>query len=157
MEAYPSIPINGFRRLLSGKTASLTGSTAESAALATISLPPPGKNGGIRLTLIVKCSGVAGTKTVRAKFDGTSLAFEQSTSANLSGYFQRTLFADNSETAQFSETNGALGPSSWSSNAIQTFTKDWTSAKDLTITGQLANSADSIDWVYYLVEHMRAN
>ena len=147
MEAYPSVPVQAFRRLASGKSNAHTGNTNETT-LATISLPPPGRNGGIRLTLIVKCTGTAGTKTVRAKFDGTSMAFEQSVAANLSGYFQRTLFADNSETAQLSETNVALGPSSWSSNAIQTFTKDWKGPLDLTITGQLANGAVSIDWVY---------
>lgn len=158
IEAYPTVPIQQWRRLASAKSIAHTGDTTETT-LATVTLPGGalGANGILRLTLIPKFTGTAGTKSIRAKIDGTGFMLATSVAGSLSGYLQRTLIADNSQAAQFSEYNVAVGPAGYTGNAIQAFTKDLTVAKDITITGALANGADSIDWVYYLIEIMQVN
>jgi hypothetical protein len=152
---WSTVPV-GFRLLANGKSSSHTGGTSESSALATISLPPVGPKGAVKVSLVTKFTGTAGTKTIRLKLDGSSFMAAASVAGSLSGDLQHYIFADNSETAQFSEQTSSDGPGAFSGNAVQTFTKGWTVPLDLTITGQLGSAADSIDWVYYMVEHMHA-
>ena len=117
----------------------VTGTTAETTML-TVSIPASlmNKRGRASIIGLLSLTNNANAKTVRIKIGGQLVAAITSTNQNLSG-FSTWLLNLNSETAQ---RNG---------NATS-FTIDTTIANDLVITGQLANSADTLTLIALSVE-----
>jgi hypothetical protein len=117
----------------------LTGTTSETTML-TVSIPASlmNKRGRLNMLGLMNLTNNANLKTLKVKFGGQTLATVTSTSQAALG-FSTWLLNINSETAQ---RNG---------NATS-FTIDTTIANDLVITGQLANSADTLTLIALSVE-----
>lgn len=117
----------------------LTGTTAETTMLTT-SIPPSlmNKRGRANFIVLLSLTNNANNKTVRIKIGGQSVVTTTSTNQNLLG-FSGWLLNLNSETSQRN------------ANAVS-FTIDTTIANDLVITGQLANSADTVTVTVVSVE-----
>jgi len=109
----------------------LTGTTSETTML-TVSIPASlmNKRGRVNVIVLLSLTNNANTKTVRVKIGGQTVASTTGTNQSVLG-FSTWLLNLNSETSQ---KNG---------NAVS-FTIDTTIANDLVITGQLANSADTV-------------
>jgi hypothetical protein len=129
-------PVN-FYSLASSLT--VTGTTAETTLLAT-SIPAGfiNKRGRLNVLGLMILTNNANLKTLKVKFGGQTLATVTSTSQAALG-FSIWLLSLNSETAQ-------------RNNNATSFTIDTTIANDLVITGQLANSADTLTLVALSVE-----
>lgn len=117
----------------------LTGTTLETTML-TVSIPASlmNKRGRLNVLGLMNLTNNANLKTLKVKFGGQTLATVTSTSQAALG-FSTWLLNINSETAQ---RNG---------NATS-FTIDTTIANDLVITGQLANSEDTLTLIALSVE-----
>ena len=117
----------------------LTGTTLETTML-TFSIPASlmNKRGRLSFIVLLSLTNNANLKTLKVKFGGQTLATVTSTSQAALG-FNTWLLNLNSETAQRN------------SNAIS-FTIDTTIANDLVITGQLANSADTLTLIALSME-----
>lgn len=117
----------------------VTGTTAETTLLAT-SIPAGfiNKRGRLNVLGLMLLTNNANLKTLKVKFGGQTLATVTSTSQAALG-FNTWLLSLNSETVQRN------------SNATS-FTIDTTIANDLVITGQLANSADTLTLIALSVE-----
>jgi hypothetical protein len=117
----------------------LTGTTSETTML-TVSIPASlmNKRGRLNVLGLMNLTNNANLKTLKVKFGGQTLATVTSTSQAALG-FSTWLLNINSETAQ---RNG---------NATS-FTIDTTIANDLVITGQLANSEDTLTLIALSVE-----
>jgi len=109
----------------------LTGTTAETTLL-TIPIPPSliNKRGRANIIVLMALTNNANAKTVRAKIGGQLVVSATSTNQSLLG-FSGWMLNLNSETSQ---KNGSA----------VSLTVDTTIANDLVITGQLANSADTL-------------
>lgn len=129
-----------------------TGSTTETT-LATIAVPANamGANGVLRITAQWGYSGGAGGWTPRIKFNGTSF-IEPSAFANTS--FRSPANADRNRNATNWQLGTALVQGNWgaSPTAVVTSSHAATGALNITITGQLANAADTITLHAYTVE-----
>lgn len=125
--------------------ASHTGNTSETT-LKTYSIPANslGANGWIEVYLNAgPHTNSANAKTYRVKYGGTSFAALAATTS-VTGKFIIRISNMNVTNAQNSGTSSAGISSGFSTNAALTGTIDTTAAQDLTITGQLANSGESI-------------
>jgi hypothetical protein len=133
-----------------------TGSTAETT-LATISIPANsmGTKGLVRVTTVCSFTGTAGIKTLKYKFGGT-IFFEVATLSTALGWRAQAEIhndgATNAQVAPPSQQN--FGPQI---SAVYTMAIDTTAAVNLTITGQLGNSADTFDLAKYVVEIIAAS
>jgi len=109
----------------------LTGTTSETTML-TVSIPASlmNKRGRVNVIALLSLTNNANAKTVRAKIGGQTVVSTTSTNQSVLG-FSTWLLNLNSETSQ-------------RSNSASAFTIDTTIANDLVITGQLANSADTV-------------
>ena len=141
----------------SAVAASHTGSTAETA-LATIAVPANamGPNGVLRITTHWSYTNNANAKTLSVRFGGVSgtqyLANNVSTSATTRD--QRHIHNVNANNSQKGGMVGAVSVGGWGSNANApvTSTLDTTTAKDIVISGVLANAGDTVTLESYLVE-----
>lgn len=134
-----------------------TGDTAETTLSGgTITVPADtlGANGRLRISLFMRFTGTAGTKTVRIKFNGTTF-FEAANGATILS--ARSLAEIANRNATNSQVGGPLGLQGigGSTNDVVTSAHDTTGALDITITGQLGNAGDSIAIASYLVEVLR--
>lgn len=129
-----------------------TGDTLEST-LATIQVPANsmGANGTLRITVTARCTGTAGTKTLRVKFGGTSFSETANGTTILS---VRNAAHVSNRNATNSQVGMGLGSTGYggSANDVTTGAIDTTANQDITITGQLSNAGDSIAIAQYLVE-----
>jgi hypothetical protein len=137
----------------SAVAASHTGTTGE-VTLATITVPANsmGANGILRITSQWTMSGAGGTRTPRMKFNGTSFNGITMALGTLSARIQSQIANRN---ATNSQVGNQIDQANWSANttgAAITSAHDTTGALDVTITGQLANSGDTITLESYLVE-----
>ena len=109
----------------------LTGTTSETTML-TVSIPASlmNKRGRASVFVLLSLTNNANNKTVKVKIGGQTIAAVTSTNQSSLGV-ATWLLNLNSETSQ---KNGNAG----------SFTIDTTIANDLVITGQLANSADTV-------------
>lgn len=130
----------------------LTGSTTETT-LATISIRGGslGANGRLRITTLWSFTNNANSKTFRVKLGGTQI-WSRAESANLSAHHMIAMSNRNSASSQVTNsgsTGGGWGPvgASVATTAINT-----ASTQNLTITGELVNSADTLTLESYLVE-----
>ena len=141
----------------SAVAASHTGSTTETA-LATITVPANamGPNGVLRITTHWSYTNSANTKTLSVRFGGVSgtqyLANNVSTSATSRD--QRHIHNVNAANSQKGGMVGAVSVGGWGSNANVPVmsTLDTTTAKDIVISGLLANAGDTVTLESYLVE-----
>jgi hypothetical protein len=139
----------------SAVAAAHTGNTTETT-LATIAIPAGamGPNGALRVTTVFSFTNSANAKTPRVRLGGASgTAFmAPSLTTGDSSMLQRLIMNRNSASSQ-------VGPSSTINNsfggqggAVVTATVNTASAQDLMITGQLANSGETITLESYIVE-----
>ena len=136
----------------SGAAASHTGNTTETT-LATIEIPAGamGANGILRVTTLWTTTNSANNKTQRVKLDGTAfLAFVATT--QLSHRHVTIIQNRNSASSQVGATAAVANAFDASASAVTTGAIDTTLAKNLTITGQLANAGESITLESYIVE-----
>ena len=117
----------------------LTGTTSETTML-TVSIPASlmNKRGRLSVIVLLSLTNNANAKTVKAKVGGQLVASITSTNQSLSG-LSTWLLNINSETQQ---KNGSA----------VSFTVDTTIANDLVITGQLANTGDTVTLTAVSVE-----
>jgi hypothetical protein len=142
-----------------GASAAVTGTTAETV-LATVSIPAGaiGLNGAVRVFAYWSNNNSGNNKTSRVRFGAASAgtggtlftAIVQSTNTNYKTH--TSVVNRNSLSAQVGDTgNGAGG---WSPAAVSwaTATIATANASEVAITGQLANSADTLTLEAYTVE-----
>ncbi len=139
----------------SAVASSHTGDTAETV-LAGVTIPggAMGPNGLLRVTTLFSVTSSANAKTPRIRLGGLSgTAFMQlaltTSSSNLS---QRLIQNRNSQAAQVSAALGNTTSFGNSGNAVVTGSIDTSSDWTLAITGQLANSGETITLESFLVE-----
>jgi hypothetical protein len=129
-----------------------TGNTSEQT-LATIPILANvlGAHGVLRITVQMGATGTAGTKQLRIKFGGTT--FRDSGAMGASTLSSRTQCQITNRSAT-SQVGNASDQTNWggSNSAVVTASIDTTSTQNITITGQLGNSADTIALESYLVE-----
>ena len=133
--------------------------------LKSVSIPANslGANGRIRVYCIVKSTGTNNTKTYRIKFGATTLfSFVDGATSESRYEFNLNIFNRNLTNSQYAwfmypYNNAAANTDTfasisrhWNTSAIDT-----TSAQTLAVTGQLANSLDSIIISGFYVEILR--
>lgn len=136
----------------SGVAASHTGDTNETT-LATVSIPPPGPNGVVRIEALWSFTNSGNAKTLRYKLGGTTI-YSTAPTTTASGRHSVTLFNRNSAASQVGPVN-AIGTSSAFGNlgaSLATATVDMSAAVNLTLTAQLASAGETITLEAYLVE-----
>jgi len=144
----------------SGAASALTGSTSETT-LATITIPANtlGTNGFLRVTSLWTMTNNANNKTPRVRLGGlsgtqlASLALTTIANARL----ETVLIAANATNAQVATTWEPRGTDQLVSGAASIVSSaiDMTASQDLVLTGQLANSADTLTLVGYIVEYAK--
>ena len=135
----------------SGVAVPLTGSTAETT-LATVTIPGNalGPNGQIEIWAMFSLTNNANVKTPRFKFG--SMTFQSSALASsASQQIIGRLANRNATNSQVAFAGSGTGLGSGSTAAPVTSAIDTTANVDLTITGQLANSADTMTLESYMV------
>lgn len=132
-----------------------TGNTNETA-LATIAIPAGamGPNGQLRVWTNWTITNSGNTKTPRIRLGGISgdAFFSAGPTAIASFHDVRRICNRNSQSSQMSSPAGLNGGIGQSGGAIATGTQNTANALDLIISGQLANSGESIVLESYLVE-----
>jgi hypothetical protein len=139
----------------SGAASSHTGNTSETT-LATITIPAGaiGLNGCVRVTTLWSHTSSVNNKTLRVRFGGAGgtqyLNAVHTTSA--SARTQAQIYNRNSASSQIGYVAGVANP--WGTNAGGNTTSavNTTAAVDLVISGQLANSGETITLEAYTVE-----
>lgn len=138
----------------SSSNSALTGSTAETA-LATIEIPAGaiGPNGSVEVDCWWSCTNNANNKTTKIKVAGNIIStIGVTTSETLA---QRGRLANrNSQTSQVTGLVAVASGFGSSTASMSTFTIDTTVAQNITITGQLANSGDTLNLESYIVRVM---
>ena len=141
----------------SGAAVSHTGDTLE-AVLATITVPAGaiGASGVLRITTVWTMTNNANTKTARLRFGGAggTIYSQVAGSTVPTVRIQAQIHNRNSAAAQvgFISTGPGFG---FAAGSLVTSAVDTSAAADLVITGQLANSADTITLESILVEIAR--
>lgn len=132
-----------------------TGNTAETT-LATIQVPANamGPNGRVRVTVLWSMTSSANNKTIRVRFGGTSgtIYQQQQLTTNQINRLQAEWANRNATNSQVGGPAGASSGWGGSSAAIVTSAVDTTANADIVISGQLANSGETIALEHYLVE-----
>lgn len=130
----------------------ITGTLVETT-LATIAVPANsmGPNGALRITTIWSNNNPGATGTYRIKYNGTTVRTVSTTSSVFSG---RTQVGIQNRNATNSQLAAAADQANWATSvsAPITMAHDTTTALNVTITGQLANTGDTITSESYLVE-----
>lgn len=149
------VKLNAFVLYSNLTTTSLTGTTTETT-LATIAIKGGvlGENGKIRFHILGTVTNNANNKIFRLKHGATSLWQVAYTTAV--GITSQILFLNkNSESSQVTALfNSTTGSISSSTTAVTPSTINTSADFSLTITGQLANSADSISVTAIFAEIM---
>lgn len=132
----------------------VTGTTTETT-LETITIPADtlGSDGAVRLDFFANLAGAAGTKTLRLKLEGTTIYTVAVASVSLLRV-QMVLTNDGSPGAQdalISVVGSAQAPT------VVGLSEDSTADMDLTITGQLADGADTITVAFSIAEFLGTN
>jgi hypothetical protein len=134
-----------------------TGDLVE-ATLATITIPANamGPNGSVRLTCYMSCTNSANIKTIKVYFNGTggTAYINSGFTAIGSLRFQQQISnrnATNSQVGNLYQTQGGFGAST-ASPAFVTSAVDTTASVDIVITGQLANTGETITLEGYTAE-----
>jgi len=133
----------------SAVASAVTGTTTKTA-LATIAIPAGaiGPNGSVHVTMLWSMTNNANNKTFNVELDGT--IFYGITFANQSSLQAISIIRNrNSESSQVGFTNATTG---LGAATLVTAAIDTSVAKNLTISGTLANSADTITLEGYTVE-----
>lgn len=136
---------------------SVTGTTSETT-LRTLQIPANliGPRGYLRVHIHGSFTGAAGNKTVKLKL-GSSAAVSQTWTGGTSWHFSGELSNTGSTGTQ--RTTGTLNRAS--DGIMQSYTslinQDTTTDLNLTVTGQLANAADTITSTAFTVEFCPAN
>ncbi|TDY26315.1 hypothetical protein B0G81_6825 [Paraburkholderia sp. BL6665CI2N2] len=134
----------------SAVSSSVTGTLAETT-LATIALPALQANSIVRITHDHTFTNNADTKTITARINGTSVG-AYNIASNATSSMQRRLANRNSKSSQL-VTPATAGTSFGSSTSgYLTATIDTSVPTTLTLTGTLANAADTITLESYIVE-----
>lgn len=131
----------------------LTGTTNETT-LATITVPggSMGPNGQFEAVLHFTYTNSANNKTLRLKFGGTTFwQVAATTTANYQVYIRVCNRNSNSSQVHFTLTAGTSGLGQ-SGSAVTTGTIDTSSDQNILITGQLANSGETIQLESYLIK-----
>lgn len=131
-----------------------TGDTAE-FTFATVTIPAGmmGANGAVYVEALFSMTNNANAKTPFIRFGGTNIAWGFGITGAASAKIGNTVQNRNAVNSQVCLSPSALGPfSSGASSAVQTMAIDTSQAVNITITGQLANAADSINLEAYRVE-----
>lgn len=133
----------------SSVAASHTGNTTETT-LATVSIPAGamGPNGRVRITSLWSATNNANNKSMRHKFGGTNY-FAQNMSTQQGWRHETEIANRNAANSQVGNTSNVFGSQAAAPN---TSAVDTTSAVTVLITGQLANSADTVTLESYRVE-----
>lgn len=147
--------VSAFRVLAASAVAvPLTGSTSETA-LATISIPAGamGANGSLRIWTTWSVNNNANAKTGRIRLGGISGTAHQTGQfvSSLAGNEVLLISNRNSQASQLSQQN-STSPFGTNGNGNNTGTDNTANALDLVISGQLANSGDTITLERYIVE-----
>lgn len=129
----------------------ITGTTTETT-LATITVPANvmGANGRIEITTMWSTTNSANNKTLRVKFGSLTM---QSIVMTTNASIQVTaIIANRNNTAsQVASPNSSTGTGA-TTNAVQTASIDTTAAVTILITGQLANTGETITLEAYSVK-----
>lgn len=135
----------------SAVAASHTGDLTETT-LATITLPAGamGANGKVEIQARWSFSGTAGTKTPKIKFGGTAI-IASNVGATITAYRHNSEVANrNATNSQYTFVDG-MNSSAASLMTTGTLAIDTTASVSITITGTLANAADTITLESYQV------
>lgn len=142
----------------SGVAVPVTG-TASETALASVTIPAGamGANGSLRITALFSYTNSVNNKTVRVRFGNglSGTTFAQSTlTTTAATRLTLTIQNRNSAASQIGGlVNGSLGGTA---SASVTGTIDTTASQTLTISGQLANTGETITLESYVVELLYA-
>ena len=148
----------------SGAGVSLTG-TASETVLATVAVPAGymGLNGVIRIRTLWTFTNNANNKTRRIRFGlsgagtGGSVILGFASASQASHQHFNQIQNRNATNSQVAATSGAsTGGWAESTSGVNTTTIDTTQACELAITGQLANSSDTMILESYFVELFRS-
>jgi hypothetical protein len=122
--------------------------------LVTIAVPGNtlGANGRLRITVLYRFTGTAGTKTPTISFGGTTFFTAPSGTTGLSWRLQVEVSNRNATNSQVSQTVAGGGGFASSAADVATATIDTTASQNILLQGQLANGGDSIAVESYLVE-----
>jgi len=149
------VKLNAFVLYSNLATTSLTGTTTETT-LATIPIKGGvlGVNGKLRLYILGTVTNNANTKSFRLKYASTPLWQVAHTTAV--GVTAQILFLNkNSESSQVTSLYNSSGTGGGTASAVTPSSIDTSVDFSLTITGQLANSADSISVTAIFAEIMQ--
>ena len=141
----------------SGTAASLTGTTTETT-LATYTMPANTlkANGILRITSAWSCNSSANIHRARVRFGGTggTVYSQDAMASRLSGQGITFIRANNSVSAQKAFSGSLFSNSSYTtgSGALTTSTVDTTSNVDIVLSGELANSGDTLTLEGYTIE-----
>ena len=147
--------VSGVVFIAKGAGTSHTGSTAETT-LATVTLPARvmGTDGLLRVTSFWTFTGAGGTRTPRVKFGGTNVAGNSNASTILS----QNIITNVSNKTASTQTATGLGLSTGVGAIAATslaLSIDTTADVTILLTGQLANSGDSVTLDRYMIEVVR--
>lgn len=150
-----SVPRAGRLLAASAVAASVTG-TATETALATITIPAGamGLNGAVHIYTVWTITNSANSKTVRVRFGGAGgtayAALAATTSTSISDL--RRIRNRNSASSQVGAFNagGSVGLGA-NGNALTTSAVDTSAAVDIVLSGQLANTGETITLESYEV------
>lgn len=130
-----------------------TGDTLETT-LATITVPAGamGPNGALRVTSLWSITSSANTKTLRYRLGGSAMLQSALTTSSASQQHRliQNRNAQNAQVAHASSFSNSFGQASGAS--VTTSAIDTSAPASLTLTGQLANSAETITLESYVVE-----
>lgn len=139
----------------SGVASSVTG-TASETSLAGITIPANamGTNGVLRVTALWTYTNSVNAKTLRVRFGNglSGTAFQNLAAANSTAAFRTFTTIQNRNSASSQIAGIAGGNFTATTIANVTGTIDTTAQQTLTISGQLANTGETITLESYLVE-----
>lgn len=145
-------PVGGIVTLaVSGANVAHTGTTDETT-LATVTIPADimGANGAIELLPLYDYTNSANTKTLRAKFGG-GLVYSIATTTTTSCQMQYIVRNANGKSAQVAQASSGSSGMGAVASSLLTGSINTANAVSLTITGQLANSGETINLRGYIV------
>lgn len=150
-------PVQGIVTIArSAVAASVTGTLSE-AALATITIKPAmmGSNGQLRITVLFSNNNNANAKNARVRFGGISgtVYLDASNTTNISLQWIVQVRNRNAANSQIGFVSTAAFGNSAAANVTGAI--DTSSSQDLVITGQLANTGDTLTLESYSVELIR--
>lgn len=136
----------------SGAAVSHTGDAAE-FTLATIPIPAGtlGANGQLRLWTVWSVTNSANNKILRARVGATAIQSVTLTTT-LTAQLYYALYNRGVTNSQVGFVNFTSSPFGTNTNAVNTYALDFSQAQTLTITGQLANSGETVALEAYCVE-----